>query len=161
MKAVLDKAEKGAYDPNEKGHTWPKQPDGVVGATVCSDTGAAPSADPANPGCPTRFEYFLAGTVPAQSNMLNQDIQINNFTGQLAGPTDPPDQVHTENNPTYTDPDGTLYCLNCPIASASATIKYPLPQTSTPPPSLSLFFLPNFCYNSRQMLKAIRHTPRC
>jgi membrane carboxypeptidase/penicillin-binding protein len=127
MKAVLDKAEKGAYDPNEKGHAWPKQPDGVVGATICADTGGAPlSQDPANPGCPTRFEYFLAGTVPAASNIVNQDVFINNATGQMATPTDPPDQVHPENRPTYTDPDGTLYCLTCPVASASATIYYPL-----------------------------------
>jgi len=127
IKAVLDKAEKGAYNPSEKGHVWPKQPDGVVGATICSDTGGAPpSQDPGNPGCPTRFEYFLTGTVPATSNIVNQDVLINNATGQLAAPTDPPDQIHTENKPTYTDPDGTLYCLTCAMASASATIKYPL-----------------------------------
>lgn len=130
MKAVLTKAEKGAYDSNEKGHAWPAQPDGVVGATICADTGGAPSSDPANPGCPTRFEYFLAGTVPTTSNVVNQDVQINNATGQLAGSNDPPDQTHTENHPVYTDPDGTMYCLNCPIASESATLKYPLPQTT-------------------------------
>jgi penicillin-binding protein 1C len=127
MKFVLDRAEKGAYDPAEKGHSWPKQPDGVVGATICSDTGGAPpSQDPAAAGCPTRFEYFLSGTVPGTSNIVNQDVQINNATGQLAAPSDLPDQIHTENKPTYTDPDGTLYCLTCPISSASATIKYPL-----------------------------------
>lgn len=127
MKAVLAKAEAGAYDSNEKGHAWPKQPDGVIGATVCSDTGGAPpTTDPANPGCATRFEYFLTGTVPATSNIVNQDVLINNITGQLATPTDPPDQVHTENKPVYTDPDGTIYCLTCPIASASATVNYPL-----------------------------------
>ncbi|MGA2910546.1 MAG: transglycosylase domain-containing protein [Candidatus Microgenomates bacterium] len=136
MKAVLDKAGSGAYDPNEKGQAWPAQPDGVVGATICADTGGLPpNPDPANPGCPTRFEYFLAGTVPTASNVVNQDILVNNATGQLAGPNDPPDQTHTENHPTYTDPDGTLYCLNCPIASESATLNYPLPQTSTPPPT--------------------------
>ena len=127
MKVVLDKAEKGAYDSSEKGHIWPKQPDGVVGATVCADTGGAPpSQDPASPGCSTRFEYFLTGTVPGTSNVVNQDVLINNATGQLATPSDPPDQIHTENKPTYTDPDGTIYCLTCPIASASATIRYPL-----------------------------------
>jgi len=127
IKAVLTKAESGAYDPNEKGHSWPKQPEGVVGATICADTGGAPlTQDPGNPGCPTRFEYFLTGTVPAASNIVNQDVFINNATGQIASPTDPPDQIHSENKPTYTDPDGTLFCLNCPIASASATIKYPL-----------------------------------
>lgn len=127
MKAVLAKAEAGAYDTNEKGHAWPKQPDGVVGATICADTGGAPpSGDPGNPGCPTRFEYFLSGTVPATTNIVNQDILINNATGQMASSNDPPDQVHTENKPTYTDPDGTVFCLSCPIASASATIRYPL-----------------------------------
>ncbi len=127
MKAVLTKAESGAYDQNEKGHAWPKQPDGVVGATVCADTGGAPpSQDPANPGCATRFEYFLSGTVPATPNIVNQDVFINNATGQLAAPTDPPDQVHTENKPIYTDPNGAIYCLTCSFASASATINYPL-----------------------------------
>jgi penicillin-binding protein 1C len=59
IKLVLDKAEKGAYDPNEKGHSWPKQPDGVVGATICSDTGGAtPSQDPAAAGCPQDLNIF-------------------------------------------------------------------------------------------------------
>lgn len=127
MKAVLDKSEKGAYDSTEKGHVWPKQPDGVVGATICADTGGAPpSQDPASPGCPTRFEYFLTGTVPGTTNVVNQDMLINNTTGQIATSSDPPDQIHTENKPTYTDPDGTIYCLTCPPASTSATIRYPL-----------------------------------
>ncbi len=127
MKMVLDKAEKGAYDSTEKGHAWPKQPDGVIGATICADTGGVPpSQDQTNPGCLTRFEYFLAGTVPGTSNVVNQDILINNATGQMATSSDPPDQIHTENKPTYTDPDGTIYCLTCPVASASASIRYPL-----------------------------------
>jgi penicillin-binding protein 1C len=126
MKATLNKAEKGAYDPSETGHAWPHQPDGVVGATICADTGGLPGSDPGNPGCPTRFEYFLQGTIPTTSFVVNQDVQINNATSQLAGPNDPPDQTHTENKPIYTDPDGTMYCMNCPIASESANIKYPL-----------------------------------
>lgn len=126
MRAVLDKAEKGAYDPEEKGHVWPKQPDGVVGATICADTGSAVGADPNNPGCPTRFEYFLAGTVPSASLVGTQDLFLNNATGQQAGATDPPEQIHVENRPIYIDPTGAIYCLNCPVASASATIRYPL-----------------------------------
>lgn len=126
MKAVLNKSESGAYDQNEKGHAWPSQPEGVVGATICADTGGIPpSQDPGNPGCGTRFEYFLTGTVPAMSNVINQDVLINNATGQIASPSDPPDAVHTENKPIYTDPNGTIFCLNCPVASASATIDYP------------------------------------
>jgi 1A family penicillin-binding protein len=135
IKATLDRADKGIYDPTTKGHAWPSQPDGVIGSTICADTGGLPNPDPANPGCPTRFEYFLKGTVPASMLITNQDVFINNSTGQLANPSDPPDQIHPENRPIYTDPTGAMYCMNCPIASTSATIKYPLPQSeSTPQP---------------------------
>lgn len=126
MKAVLDKAEVGAYDASEKGHAWPKQPDNVIGATICADTGGLPGADPANPGCPTRFEYFLEGTLPSTNLITNQDVTLYNDTGQLAPPSADPAQVHTENKPIYKDPDGAIYCINCPIASASASIRYPL-----------------------------------
>jgi penicillin-binding protein 1C len=128
MKATLDKAEKGAYDASEKGHAWPRQPGGVVGATICSDTGGLPGSDPSNPGCPTRFEYFLEGTVPSTSYVVGQDVQINNVTSQLAGPKDPVEIIHTENKPIYTDPTGALYCMTCPISSESANIRYPLLQ---------------------------------
>lgn len=127
MKAVLDKAEKGAYDPEDKGHFYPKQPDGIIGALVCADTGGLPpSPDPGNPGCPTRFEYFLEGTVPTSLSIKNQDLQIDKTTGQIAGRETPPENIETQNHPVYTDPTGGIYCLNCPIASQSAIIKYPL-----------------------------------
>lgn len=128
MKAVLDKAEVGAYDTNEKGHAWPSQPDDIVGATICADTGGIPGADPANPGCPTRFEYFLTGTVPTTNPITNQNVFLFNDTGQLAPANADPTQIHQETRPVYTDPDGAIYCLNCPIASASATINYPISQ---------------------------------
>jgi 1A family penicillin-binding protein len=126
MKMVLEKAEEGAYDQNEKGHSWPKQPEGVVGASVCSDTGSLPGTDPANPGCPTRFEYFLEGTIPQNTLVTNQDILVFNDTKQQAPADTDPTQVHMENHPTYTDPDGAIFCMDCPIASSSATIRYPL-----------------------------------
>ncbi|HJY98458.1 MAG TPA: transglycosylase domain-containing protein [Patescibacteria group bacterium] len=126
MKAVLDKAEKGAYDTEEKGHSWPKQPDTIVGATICADTGGLPGSDPANPGCPTRFEYFIVGTVPTSNPIANQDIFLYNDTGQLAPADADPIQIHPENRPVYIDPIGTFYCLSCPVASSSATVRYPL-----------------------------------
>lgn len=140
MKATLDKAEKGGYDPAMKGHAWPSQPDNVVGATICATTGGVPSADPANPGCPTRFEFFIKGTVPTSSLLVNQDVFINNATGAVAGPSDPPDQIHPETKTMYIDPNGASYCMNCAIASQSATIKYPLQavpqlQPATPVPA--------------------------
>lgn len=127
IKFALDKSEKGEYDGDDDGHSWPLQPEEVVGATICSDTGGAiPSGDPNNPGCPARFEYFLAGTVPTTPNVIPLDLQLDKTTGQIAGKETAPENIETQNRPTYTDPTGGMYCMNCPIASASATIRYPL-----------------------------------
>jgi penicillin-binding protein 1C len=125
MKEVLDKAEDGYYNPNDEGHAWPRQPGGVVGASVCVTTGNLPD-DPDNPNCPTRFEYFLEDAVGAETESGNKDVQIDKTNGQLAYPELPPELVETQNHPFLFDPLGTLVCLDCPIASHSAEINYPL-----------------------------------
>lgn len=127
MREVLDKAEKGFYQEDEEGHAWPGQPEGVVGANICATTGYLPPSPEDNPGCPTRFEYFLKGTTPSQTDTgERRDVPIDKTTGQLAPPDFPAELIEIQNHPVYTDPLGTLYCLDCPIASASATIRYPL-----------------------------------
>lgn len=127
IKYALDKSEKGEYDKDDDGHSWPLQPEEVVGASICADTGGAiPSGDPNNPGCPARFEYFLAGTVPTTSNVVSQDLLIFKDTGQIANSDATPEQVEPQNKPVYTDPTGGIYCMTCPISSSSATIRYPL-----------------------------------
>jgi len=126
MKAVLDKAEKGIYDKNESGHAWPGQSDSIIGKTICAIDGLLPSGDAGNPGCPTRFEYFMEGSIPEKVTGQRMDIQIINSTQQQAGSDTPPDQVSTQNRPVYIDPLGTIYCMDCPIASSSAVIRYPL-----------------------------------
>lgn len=129
IKEALDKAEKGTYDPEDDGHAWPLQPEDVVGANICADTGGAiPSGDPNNPGCPARFEYFLKGTTPATPNIVNQDILVFKDTGMVANQDALPEQVEMQNKTIYTDPTGATYCLSCPVSSASATIRYPLRQ---------------------------------
>lgn len=123
MKEVLDKAESGRYDEEEEGHSQLFRPEGVVGATVCSDNGnVAPEG-----GCPTRFEYFLEGAVGSRLEWGTKDVQIDKTNGQLAHPELPPELIETQNRPFLLDPLGTLVCLDCPIASHSATISYPLP----------------------------------
>ena len=127
MRQVLDKAEKGSYNESDEGHAWPSPPDGVVGANICATTGFLPPGGQDNSGCPTRFEYFLRGSIPNTTDTgVRQDIPIDKTTGQMAGPDTPPELIETQNHPVYTDPLGTLYCMDCPIASASATIRYPL-----------------------------------
>ena len=120
MKFTLDRSEKGIYDSEDDGHAWPLQPSGVVGVNICADTGDI------RPDCQTRFEYFLEGTVPATQKVVNQDVTIFKDTGQVANSDALPEQIEVQNRPTYTDPLGTIYCMNCPIASQSAIIRYPL-----------------------------------
>jgi penicillin-binding protein 1C len=126
MKEVLNKAEKGAYSKEDDGHAWPGQPEGVIGKNICNVTGLLPSGDEGNPGCTTRFEYFLRDYLPSQQIEERTDLQIDKTTGQEAGPNTPPEQIETQNHPIYRDPLGTIYCLDCPIASSSAVIRYPL-----------------------------------
>jgi penicillin-binding protein 1C len=127
MKEVLDKTESGAYDKEEKGHAWPAQPQGVIGTNVCVTSGNVPQ-NPDAPECPTRFEYFLKDKVGANIDSGNKDVQVFKDTGQLASPDALPEQIETQNHPYLTDPVGTLVCLDCPIASSSAQISYPIPS---------------------------------
>jgi hypothetical protein len=125
MREVLDKAEEGIYDEDEKDHAWPKQPQGVIGANVCATTGNIPgNAD--NPECPTRFEYFLKDKVGAGIETGNKDIEVFKDTGQLANEEALPEQKETQNHPFLLDPLGTLVCLDCPMQTSPAKISYPL-----------------------------------
>lgn len=132
MKYVLDKAEDGAYNQEDEGHAWPQKPVEVAGVNICADIGGVtPLTDPANPqpasaGCPTRFEYFLDGTIPSTSFVENKDVQLDKTTGALASPKTPPENIETQNRPTITDPLGTLFCLTCAIPTEPVTIRYPL-----------------------------------
>lgn len=127
MKEVLDKAEKGYYDKEDKGHLWPQQPQGIVGANVCVTTGNVPN-NPDSPDCPTRFEYFLKNKVGAGIQAGRGDLQIDRTTGALAYPNLPPELIETQNKAFLLDPLGTMVCLECPLTSHSVTIKYPLTE---------------------------------
>ena len=124
IKEVLDKAEDGYYDKNEKGHAWPKQPQGVVGANVCVKTGNLPENQD-DPGCTTRFEYFLTDKVGAGIESGNKDVEVFKDTGQLANKEALPEQKEFQNHPFLLDPLGTLVCLDCPITLSHVTINYP------------------------------------
>jgi len=103
MKETLNKYE-------EDGHAWAKQPDGIVGASVCANTGSLPNE--ATSDCPQRFEYFYEGTVP-EGNAFKQDIFVFNDTGAMANEEALPEQIHTETHLMTKDPLDTLICLDC------------------------------------------------
>jgi len=124
IREALDKAEEGAYSQEDEGHAWPKQPEGIAGATVCSTTGTLPS-DPANPGCPTRFEYFLKSFVGAKTEAGSKDVLLDKATHALAQPDLPADATETQNHPFLLDPLGTLVCLDCPLPAWPVNIARP------------------------------------
>lgn len=92
---------------------WPKQPDGIVGARVCSLSGLLPPNDGDDPGCPIRFEYFIKGTVPtARGEGVRQTVLIDKATGDIAA-SGKTDNVEPQEHPVLTDGIST-YCLDCP-----------------------------------------------
>jgi hypothetical protein len=64
--------------------------------------------------------------VPQSPLVKNQDLQLDKTNGQISGKDTLPENIQAENRPVYTDPIGGIYCMNCPIASQSAVIRYPL-----------------------------------
>lgn len=96
-----------------------KQPNDVVGLSVCSDSGLLPP--PADKGsCPTRFEYFLRGTQPNKADLGIQKVFVDKNTQDL------PAKGQTENleekdHRVITDPTGDRYCVTCPHPDPNAT----------------------------------------
>ncbi|MCL4360300.1 transglycosylase domain-containing protein [Patescibacteria group bacterium] len=95
---------------------WPNKPDGIVGAQICAVSGLLPpNPDPnaGDKGCPTRFEYFIKGTVPTERETLARPVLIDKTTGDIA-PPGKTDNVETETHQVLTDPTGAQWCLDCP-----------------------------------------------
>jgi membrane carboxypeptidase/penicillin-binding protein len=85
-------------------------PDGIEGASVCSDSGVVPAAD--NP-CPTRYEYFLKGTVPTESGLTKKDLAINRTTHHPPNNDSEAGDVETQNHTVAADPFIKDYCIDC------------------------------------------------
>lgn len=128
IKFALDKIEAGDLpdlgESSEKHeHRWPIQPDGVKGLSICAQTGlaplATPSASPENPnpqpGCDTRFEYFLEGTEPTGNETIRRQIGIDKTTGQLANDKTPPENLEMQEKSIIYDILGTPFCTDCPF----------------------------------------------
>ena len=146
IKFALDKIETGEVanlgDPPAGGsqkheHRWPRQPEGIKGAHVCTISGFTPQATPSatpeqpvapNPGCETRFEYFLAGTEPQEQEALRKIVHIDKTTGQLVTEKTSPENFDLQERSVLTDALGTVYCFDCPPPSEPITIEpYKIP----------------------------------
>jgi 1A family penicillin-binding protein len=96
-----------------KSDIWPKQPEGVVGAQICTTSGLLPpNPDGADKGCSIRFEYFIKGTVPTERENLKQAVIIDKATGDLAAPGQT-DNIETQEKQVLKD-SMSVYCLDCP-----------------------------------------------
>lgn len=104
----------------DKPDIWPKQPEGVVGAHICTLTGKLPIRPEGDPErCETRFEYFIKGTVP-QGAPIKQAILIDKATGKMAAPNQT-DNVEPQEKTIITDGIST-YCLDCSHDGEQPTI---------------------------------------
>lgn len=92
---------------------FPKIPSSVVGAQVCSTSGKLPQAEGDPNRCPTRFEYFVLGTVPRETDNSKQKVFIDKTTNDLAKPGQT-DNIEEKEEMAVTDPLGDRYCLSCP-----------------------------------------------
>jgi penicillin-binding protein 1C len=91
---------------------WPKQPEGIIGAEICALSGLRPpNPDSSDKGCATRYEYFIKGTVPTQTEQLKASVVIDKSTQDLAeiGKTD---NVETQDKQVLHDAL-SVYCLDC------------------------------------------------
>lgn len=115
---------------------WPMKPEGVVGAHVCALSGKAPN--PETP-CETRFEYFIQGTVPSETENLKTFIEIDKTTNQIATDKTPPENREMQEHQVIYDPLGTPYCLDCSFPTEARVIRpyeapaVPAPQSSPVP----------------------------
>jgi membrane peptidoglycan carboxypeptidase len=111
---------------------WQLKPEGIIGAHVCALSGKAPN--PASP-CATRFEYFYQGTVPAEIENLRQLIEVDKAVGQPADFRTPPENRELQEHTVVYDILNVPFCLDCPVATPSSALRYPLTQIPESPDS--------------------------
>ena len=101
---------------------WPKQPDGIVGARICSLSGLLPPnpSDQGDAGCPIRFEYFIKGTVPTEREQLKTSVLIDKSTGDLAAPGKT-DNVEPQDHQVLSD-GLSKWCIDCPHPDNHPTV---------------------------------------
>ncbi len=85
------------------------RPPNVIQKSICSLSGLLP---PASGGCPTRFEFFIAGTEPRMVEPGNTKVFIDKKTNTLAKPGQTED-VEEKDMQIIKDANGDTYCVGC------------------------------------------------
>lgn len=89
---------------------WPKPETGIVGASVCNDSGTLPT--PERP-CETRYEYFLEGTIPSVSTVEQKEIFVNRITHHPPHNESEYGDVEAKTVTVASDPFVRDYCVSC------------------------------------------------
>lgn len=103
-----------------KQNIWPKQPEGIVGTQICAVSGLYPPNDGDDKGCPTRFEYFIYGTVPKEREQLKQFVAIDKTTGDLAEPGQT-ENIEMQEHQILRD-GIAAWCIDCPHPQEKAVL---------------------------------------
>jgi len=94
-----------------------RQPDGVIGISRCIYQSAHPADQPNTqtgdqPGCQTRFEYYIKGTENDTGvDVKREKVPVNKTTGLLTKPDDP--DVDFQEKTVIVDKLGAMVCLDC------------------------------------------------
>ncbi len=87
-----------------------EKPDGIVGASVCSNSGTLPTPD--NP-CDTRYEYFLENTIPTVSGISKRELFVNKTTHHPPSNESEFGDVEPKTQTVASDPFVKDYCIDC------------------------------------------------
>ena len=98
-----------SYVLKDQPDEWPKKPENIIGLNICALSGLLPG----DSGCQTRFEYFIKGTEPTETDHSRQQIWVDKNTGQPAQPGQT-ENLELQEHIILSDPLIKNYCLTCP-----------------------------------------------
>ncbi len=87
-----------------------EKPEGIEGASVCSNSGTLPT--PESP-CDTRYEYFIKDTVPTVSGISKRELFVNKTTHHPPNNESEFADVEPREQTVVSDPFVKDYCLDC------------------------------------------------
>ena len=87
-----------------------EKPEGIEGASVCSDSGTLPVD---GNGCSTRYEYFIKDTIPTVSGISKRELFVNKTTHHPPNNESEFADVEPREQTVASDPFVKDYCLDC------------------------------------------------
>ncbi len=91
---------------------WPKKPEQVVGTEICDVSGLRPGGgDQDGKNCHTRFEYFIKGTEPRETENMKRKVFVVKDSNKLAKPGQT-ENVEEQEKLILQD-SFSIYCIDC------------------------------------------------